>query len=109
MNRLGLGMVLLAALVLLAGPAPVAAIDRAPAPERKVPWPPQDTDGAWRPAPAESYETFTVQACGSTVIVSAGDVRASEYRATERRGARSGSRSAAGSPRICRASPTPRR
>jgi hypothetical protein len=76
-------MVLLAALVLLAGPARVAAIDRAAAPERKVPWPPVDTDGAWRPAPAESYETFTVQACGSTVVVSAGDIRASEYRATE--------------------------
>ena len=83
MNRLGLGTVLLAALVLLAGPAPVAAIDRAAAPERKVPWPPEDTDGAWRPAPAEAYETFTVQACGSTVVVSAGDVRTQEYRATE--------------------------
>ena len=76
-------MVLLAALGLLAGPAPVAAIDRATAPERKVPWPPEDTDGTWRPAPAEAYETFTVQACGSTVVVSAGDVRTSEYRATE--------------------------
>ena len=83
MNKLGLGVVLLATLVLLAGPAPVAAIDRATAPERKVPWPPEDTDGTWRPAPAEAYETFTVQACSSTVVVSAGDVRTQEYRATE--------------------------
>ena len=89
MNRFRLGMALLAAgalpagLVLLSGPAPVAAIDRAGSPERKVPWPPEDTDGVWRPAPAEAYETFSVQACGSTVVVSAGDVRTQEYRATE--------------------------
>ena len=83
MNKLGLGVVLLAALMLLAGPAPVAAIERATAPERKVPWPPEATDGQWRPVPAEAYQTFTVQACGSTVVVSAGDVRTQEYRATE--------------------------
>jgi hypothetical protein len=79
-------VVLATSLGLLGAPAPVAAVDPAAGPERKVPWPPQDTDGAWRPVPAEAYETFTVPACGSTVVVSAGDVREQEYRATQIQG-----------------------
>jgi len=52
----------------------------APAEEPAAPeWPPADSDGEWLPLPEGENGGFSVEACGSTVTASPGDVDETEY------------------------------
>ncbi|MGY1713080.1 hypothetical protein ACI78R_01340 [Geodermatophilus sp. SYSU D01106] len=51
-------------------------------PEQTFEWPPADTGGEWLPVPDEIYAGgLAVEACGSTVTLSVGDVNETEYQA----------------------------
>ncbi|WP_369252840.1 hypothetical protein [Geodermatophilus amargosae] len=66
-------------------PPPAQPAPAAPGPEgggAPAEWPPADTGGAWLPVPPEIAEMEqAVQACGSTVVISPGDVAEVEYQA----------------------------
>jgi hypothetical protein len=66
----------------------VATEDDPPPPEQveDVAWPPPDTDGQWLPVPPGVFTDLTVEACGSTVTMTAGDVDETEYQVMEQAG-----------------------
>ena len=49
--------------------------------EAPVEWPPADTDGEWLPVPDELAQPIVLEACGSTVTGTTGDVMELEYQA----------------------------
>ncbi len=83
MRRSILTMVVVTAV--LASPGGVAVAGDEPGaggePPVEQPGVPEDTGGQWVPWPPEAYQPVEVAACGSTVTVTPGDVRATEYRA----------------------------
>jgi hypothetical protein len=70
-----------AVLTLLTATAAAAheAPEPAPEPAPAVDWPPPDSEGEWLPVPPEAAEEYAVEACGTTVTVSPGDVFEVEY------------------------------
>jgi len=74
-----------AATLTLSSATVVSAAEDPPPPDsgEEVAWPPADTDGEWLAVPEEQSPDFTVDGCGSTLQVSAGDVNEAEYQAME--------------------------
>jgi len=84
-------IVLAGSATLIASSATVAAAADEPPPppesttEEAAPqWPPADTNGEWLPVPEELFTAdVPVEACGTTVTISVGDVFEVEYQALE--------------------------
>ncbi|WP_294564035.1 hypothetical protein [uncultured Arthrobacter sp.] len=66
---------LLTTLCLLAGSASAGAQEEEPAP-----WPPADTGGEYLPVPEDYYAPWKVEACGTDVEVTSGDIREVQYK-----------------------------
>jgi hypothetical protein len=75
---------LLLALTFTAGVAPAGAEQDEDPPG----WPPVDTGGRYVPVASEYYDEVKIEACGSTVKLTSGDVREVEEKVTVRRDGR---------------------
>lgn len=71
----------LLALCFTAGTVPAGAEELEESPD----WPPEDSGGRYQPIDPGFYDTFEVEACGTTVEIISGDVREVEEKISVRR------------------------